>query len=115
MNKIRELRTEKGLTQAELAEILGVNQTAVGKYERGELEPNIENLIKLSRFFEVSVDYIIGNADDFGIIQTPSDALTQEERQLLDDFRHLNTKNRMHVAAYAAVRREEQEKSGFIA
>ena len=74
MTKIKELRAEKGLTQAQLAEIVGVNQTAIGKYERGELEPNLQTLIKLSQFFQVSVDYIIGNADDFGIIQTPSES-----------------------------------------
>lgn len=68
MNRIKELRIEKGLTQNQLASLLGINQTAAGKYERGELEPNLQNLIKLSHIFECSVDYIICNADDFGNI-----------------------------------------------
>lgn len=111
MNRIKELRTEKGLTQYQLASLLGINQTAVGKYERGELEPNFQNLIKLSHIFECSVDYIICNTDDIGNIVIPTatpSALPQDEQNLLDVYRKLDTVNKMHVSAYAEVRLEEQ-------
>lgn len=112
MNRIKELRIEKGLTQNQLASLLGINQTAAGKYERGELEPNLQNLIKLSHIFECSVDYIICNADDFGniTIHTEKPApLPQDELHLLEVYRKLDTVNKMHVSAYAEVRLEEQE------
>ena len=89
-NNIRELRTALSLTQSELAQQLGLNQSAIGKYERGELEPSISTLKKMSFIFECSIDYIIGNADDFGNIvikeKSPAPALTQAEQDLLDDF-----------------------------
>lgn len=101
MNRIRELRAEKRLTQAQLAQLLGVNQTAVGKYEREELEPNIQTLIKLSNIFEVSIDYVIGNSDDFGnIAVVGAPELPADEIELLADFRKLPDDLRHRAKSY---------------
>lgn len=115
-NKIRELRTSLSLTQSELAAQLGLNQSAIGKYERGELEPNVDILKKLSAFFQCSIDYIVENSDDFGVIsistqKNPTSDLTSEEKHLLETFRKLSMKNRIHVSAYADIRLEEQDVS----
>lgn len=104
MNRIKELRTEKGLTQTQLASLLGINQTAVGKYERGELEPNLQNLTKLSLIFECSVDYIICNADDLGNIvihkETPAPQLSGEEKDLLENYRKLPSGLKIRAQAF---------------
>lgn len=90
MNRIKELRIDKNWTQAELGCMLGVNQTAIGKYERGELEPNIETLKKLCIIFDCSIDYLIGFADEFGNITiTPGTDFSAEEIQLVKDYREL--------------------------
>ena len=60
MNKIKELRQSKGLTQAELATKLGVTRQAVSLYEKGQRKPKIETLKKLAEYFGVSVTYIKG-------------------------------------------------------
>lgn len=119
MNRIKELRIEKGLTQSQLAELLGVNQTAAGKYERGELEPNFSTLIKLSQIFEVSIDFLIGHSDDLGVIsisphKEKAAELSPDELHLLEVFRGLNTKNRIHVTSYAEIRLEEQAVQGSL-
>ena len=82
--KIRELRTQKGL--------LGKNQTAVGKYERGELEPNIETLKALSSIFGVSVGFIIDAEDEFGAVNVTvaGENLSSEEKELLRSYRALD-------------------------
>ena len=103
MNRIRELRQSLNLTQKELAEKIGFNQTAIGKYERDELEPNLETLKKLSIIFECSIDYIIGHSDDFGnvtIQQKSPSSLTPEEQKLLDDFRSLPRSERSQASEY---------------
>lgn len=64
--RIRECRNEKGLTQTELAEKLSTTQSTIGKYEREELQPNIDTLILICKLFEVSADYIIGLEDETG-------------------------------------------------
>lgn len=64
--RIKECRNEKGLTQTELAEKLSTTQSTIGKYEREELQPNIETLILICKIFEVSSDYILGLEDESG-------------------------------------------------
>lgn len=64
--RIRECRNEKGLTQTELAKKLSTTQSTIGKYEREELQPNIETLILICKIFEVSSDYILGLEDESG-------------------------------------------------
>ena len=92
MNRIREMRIAAKMTQQELGDKIGLNQTAVGKYERGELEPSISTLKKLSALFECSIDYLLLNADDFGnvTVQATAPALSAAERELIADFRALS-------------------------
>ena len=101
-NRIRELRISVNLTQNELAKKVGLNQSAIGKYEREELEPNLETLKKLSAIFECSIDYIIGFSDDFGkiSIQETTPPLTAEEQRLLNDFRTLPRPERVQATEY---------------
>ena len=57
---ISELREDKKLTQKELAELIGVARNTISKYEVNEFLPDSANLIALSKFFDVSVDYLLG-------------------------------------------------------
>ena len=59
-----ELRKGASLSQEELAERLGVSRQAVSKWECGEALPDTENLIAISRIFEISLDSLVGNAQD---------------------------------------------------
>lgn len=62
-NKIRFLRVQRNMTQADLGTIIGLGPGAIGNYERGEADPSIEHLTKLADFFEVSIDFLIGRTD----------------------------------------------------
>ena len=57
---IHRLRTEKGLSQDELAEKLFVTRQAVSRWENGETTPNTETLKQLSRLFDVSINTLLG-------------------------------------------------------
>lgn len=57
---IRKLRTEAGYTQNELAQKLNVSQSSIGMYEQNRRLPDVENIITLSKIFNVSTDYILG-------------------------------------------------------
>lgn len=59
-NRIKKARLEKGMTQEELAEALGLARTTVARYELGEIEPKLQNLITLSIVLGVSTDYLLG-------------------------------------------------------
>ncbi len=57
--RIQELRKAKGLSQEQLADILGVSRQAVSKWEGGQSLPEVEKLLAMSELFEVPVDYIL--------------------------------------------------------
>ena len=58
--KLRDLREDRDLTQAQIAQLLNTSKNQIGKYERGEQELPIRHLIKLAHFYNVSTDYILG-------------------------------------------------------
>ena len=60
MNRIRQLRKERGLSITKLAESIGISYQSLQRYEAGKRDPGIQVLIKLADYFNVSVDYLIG-------------------------------------------------------
>lgn len=62
--RIRNLREDADKTQQEIAEYLGTSQTMYARYERGANEMPIRHLIKLSDYYQVSVDYLCGRTDE---------------------------------------------------
>ena len=73
MNRIKELRRERGVTQTDLANYLGLKQQTISSYETGNSEPDLSTLEKMARFFDVSVDYLIGKSN----IRNPADKITR--------------------------------------
>ena len=62
--RIRDLREDRDLTQVKMGEILSCSQRVYSNYERGDIDIPTEILIKLSRYYGVSVDYILGLTDN---------------------------------------------------
>ena len=58
--RIRNLREDADKTQSEIADFLGTSQTMYARYERGANELPIRHLISLSKYYDVSADYILG-------------------------------------------------------
>ena len=61
--RIKQLRKKKGISQSELAELIGVKTNTVSTWERGTRKPDFEALNLLSDYFEVSFEYILGSSD----------------------------------------------------
>ena len=57
--RLKELRKSKGISQLKLALDLNSNQNTISRYETGEREPGINELIKIADYFNVSVDYLL--------------------------------------------------------
>ena len=62
--RLHELRSEKGLTQKQLAEKLNISQKSLSKYERESLDLSTELIVRICRYFQVSADYLLG-LDDY--------------------------------------------------
>ncbi len=61
MLKLKELRKMKGLTQQQVADKLNIGRSTYAQYESNSREPDYETLINLANFYEVTVDYLLGN------------------------------------------------------
>ena len=62
--RLKELREAKGLTQEELADLMGVVPRQYQRYERGEGEPKLAGWIFLADFYDVSLDYLVGRSEE---------------------------------------------------
>lgn len=61
--RLKELRVEKNLNQVELAAAVGVSKGIISLWENGLREPGMFSLIQLAKFFDVSIDYLVGLND----------------------------------------------------
>lgn len=62
--RIRDLREDRDLNQTQIAKMLGMSQTGYSKYETGENDIPTDILIKLSRFYDTSIDYLLGETNN---------------------------------------------------
>ena len=69
IERLKELRTEKGLSQKELGQILNTTNSSVCDWERGRSEPNLDTVAQIARYFDVSADYLLGLEDESGAKQ----------------------------------------------
>jgi len=95
--RIKTLRNEKGLNQAELGKILELDQATVSKMERGETEPTAKTLRTLKEIFGVTSDWILTGEDT--LRPFPLD-IQEELKEIIDDF-ELNEKFKIAVLAFA--------------
>ena len=91
---LKLLRTEKNMSQQELADALGISKSAVNMYERGERQPNFEILESIADYFNVDIDYLLGRTNKTTKIINPNtmaahfdgDEYTEEELNKIKEF-----------------------------
>lgn len=79
MNRLRQVRKQKGLTIKEVAYTVGITEQALSYYEREEREPRRETWLKLANYYDVPVSYLMGLPD--GLVQhiNKTQAMTTDE------------------------------------
>lgn len=88
MNRLRELRKKKGVTQKDVAQYMGISQNGYSYWERGEVKIDDRSLGKLAEYFGVTVDYILGrDADD----------TVQEDDELAEYLDELKNRKEMRM------------------
>ena len=74
-DRLKELRIGKGLLQKDIAKLLSITTSAYGYYEQGKRVPDSDTIKKLAEFYNVSLDYLIGNSD----IKESADKIIEKE------------------------------------
>lgn len=101
--KIKNLRQNAGLTQQELSVHIGITASAIGYLENGQRDPTGRTLIAYAKFFNVSIDSLVGLEPDiedsiFSVVPAPQ--LSDEEKELLENFRKLPSGLKIRAQAY---------------
>ena len=93
---LKKLRERDRVTQAQLANAVGISQQSINKYENHNIEPDIDTLIAIADFFHTSVDYLLGHVcisdKAEGLTQ-----LTQEEIDVINKYRFLSPKEKESI------------------
>lgn len=98
IKNLKSLRLSKGISQQQLADIIGVSQQSINKYENHNVEPDISLLISIAEYFNTSVDYLIGHSDIKHIIEDVKFYdLNKDEAMLVDGFRKLSAKEKESI------------------
>ena len=110
MGRLRQLRKDRALTQAELARQIGIQQSDLSRMEKGEYRVSLDNLFKILGVFELDL------ADFFGDDSKASDAiqqpLSQHDMKILHMLRELSPSGRAEVQEFLEfkLRKERQER-----
>lgn len=106
MNRIREVRKAKKLSQTELAEMLHVHQTAVSQWENGKTEPDMDNLCRIADIFGVTVDYLLGVDTQS---KTIDEQLSEIDFALSGEIRDLNDDEKQDVLDFVRFKRAQRK------
>lgn len=105
---MKRLRKEKGLTQEELAKMVGATKRQIGSWERGENDLPLDYADSIASVLGCTLDELAGRADGAdGLGIDPYPSLTQDERELLSLYRNMDVRERSllmeNARAFAAL------------
>ena len=96
----KQLRLDRGLTQDQISQALGITKQAVSHYERGTREPKQEMLEAIADYFNVDINYLLGHAP------MTSQILSDDEHRLITAYRQATPE--LRSAAYAVLKIREE-------
>ncbi|MCI9264526.1 MAG: helix-turn-helix transcriptional regulator [Oscillospiraceae bacterium] len=94
VKNLRSFRLNKGLSQQQLAAVIGTTQQSINKYENHATEPDIQTLIRLADCFQVSIDELVGHTPQPSGDPGEALILTREEILLIQNRRKLSRSER---------------------
>jgi len=114
-SRLRELRKNRGLTQAELARQIGIQQSDLSRMEKGAYRVSLDNLFKILGVFDLDLADFFGDQQDKTELQKQS--LTREDMKVLHLLRELSPEGRAEVQEFLEfkLRKQRQERRSLTA
>ncbi len=101
---IKDIRTRKNMTQADVANALGVSSVVYSRYETGARQPSTEVLIQMADIFGVTVDYLLGRQE------IENSTLSSFEIQLIDASRNADERARQDALTVLLIHSQNEQK-----
>lgn len=99
IERIQRLKDERGLLDRDVERGAGIANSSIAQWKRGVCKPSLANIIRLSEFFDVSADYLLGLSDLRERAENAA-SLSEEEKQLIELYRDFDTLNRFRLIRY---------------
>ncbi len=99
MLNLKEIREEKGLQQKDIAKKLNRTPACISSWETGKTEPSLDDLVKLADYLEVSLDYLIGRTNEYGMIEEIRD-ISPLHKKMLELFDRISPEDRLQVLGF---------------
>jgi len=94
---LKQIRTERNMTQEELAKLLNISRPTVAGYEAKNKQPDYDKLLQIADIFEVSTDYLLGRSLS-AKSNKHMEYLTQDEHKTIADYRLLSEENQIRIS-----------------
>ena len=94
IKNLKKLRSKKGISQQTLANILGISQQSINKYENHDVEPDISILMAMAKYFDTTIDYLVGRDNNLYLSQ---DNISEHEKNLICQYRELNDSEKLCI------------------
>lgn len=110
---LKSLRTQKGKSQQNMADLLGITRQGYGKYEDGKSEPDHKTLIKLADFFGVTVDYLLGHKTEDKTFEYYKEKIVAEFPNIdlmFKDMESLTAEDMQEVYEYIKFKKSQKER-----
>ena len=110
--QITKYRTQAGLTKKELSQVLGVAPSTVSGWENGEYAPSADTLVRISGFFQISLDEIYGIENAYRIKKDPvlTESFSEMQKSATKLFNELSPEKQDQARAYLEFLLHEQSK-----
>lgn len=113
---IKNLRIERGYSQTTLANLLNISRSTESDWETGRSEPSLQDLLNVSELFDISIDYLIGNTDEWGNAKESralqkAPAITEGERELLDLYNAVSSERKREAIVWLKTMKELDRKA----
>ena len=102
MNRLRELREEKGLTQKELGLKVNASQNTVSQWENGKRNIEMDLLVQFANLFDCTIDYIIGTSDQKQPQNSKENAISDIDRRIISGFSKLPNEIKIEILDFIA-------------
>lgn len=97
VKNLRKFRQMKGVSQQQLADVIGTSQQSINKYENRSVEPDILGLTKLADYFGTTIDELVGRTPPDSPLRLEELDWSKEETLLVQDYRRLSQEEKESI------------------
>ena len=104
MNRIKDLRKKRKITQIRLSIAAEVSQETISAYENGKAEPKMDKLIRIADFLNTTTDYLLGRTDnDAPLNEVTNNIVDEQLNELINNYVRLNKLQRKDLIWYSGI------------